>query len=254
MRIIVSPTKKMKIDDSLEIELTTPVFLKKTEQLLAYLQSLTYDQLKTLFQCNDKIAKENYERYENMDIHNAYSIALLSYDGIAFQYMAPHIFTKSQLEYIHSHLRIISAFYGVLKPFDKITPYRLEMQAKLNAPFSKTLYDFWKEHLYEEIIDDSQIVVNLASNEYSKAIRPYLKDSDLWVDVVFGELKGNKVVEKGVYVKMARGEMVRFMAENNVKNPEEMKRFNGLGYHYNDELSTKTKYVFIKGEEHEKSN
>lgn len=254
MRIIVSPTKKMKYDDSFITELTTPVFLEKTEELKVYLQSLSYEQLKDLFQCNDKIAKENYDRFESMNLDNASSIALLSYDGIAFQYMAPHIFTKQQLNYIRTHLRILSAFYGVVRPFDRITPYRLEMQAKLNAPFAKTLYEFWKDLLYQEVMDESGVVLNLASNEYSKAIKPYMKENEVWIDVVFGEFKGNKVIEKGVYVKMARGEMVRYMAENNIEDVEQIKLFNHLGYQYNEELSSKTKYVFIRRDINEKGN
>lgn len=246
MKIILSPTKKMRYDDSLNIPLSCPVYLEKTKVLCNYLKQLDYDSLKALFHCNDKIATLNYERYQTMDLNQSSSCALLSYDGIAFQYMAPQVFSLDYYQYVNEHLRILSAFYGVLKPMDKISPYRLEMQAKLNAPFASTLYEFWKDDLYREIIDDSHIILNLASTEYSKAVKPYLSKEDLWIDVVFGEFKGTKVIEKGVYVKMARGEMVRYMAEHHIEDVTKIQSFDRLGFKYHEELSTKTKYVFIK--------
>ena len=254
MRIILSPTKKMRIDDSLSFPLQTPVYLKKTKVLMDYLKSKTLKELQELFQCNEKIALQNYERFQEMDLNNQHSVALLSYDGIAFQYMAPQIFTQDYFEYVSKHLRILSAFYGVLKPFDAIMPYRLEMQAKLNAPFASTLYEFWKDDLYNEVIGESRLIINLASNEYAKSIKPYLKADDVWIDVVFGELKNNKVVEKGVYVKMARGEMVRYMAEHQIEDVHEIKNFNRLNFVYNESLSTEFKYVFIKENQDGKSN
>lgn len=251
MRIILSPAKKMREDDSLNYPLGKPVYLDKTNELLTYLKTLSYENLKNLFQCNDKIATLNYERYQTMQLDQAITPALLSYDGIAYQYMAPQIFTEDYFEYVEKHLRILSGFYGVLKPFDGVVPYRLEMQAKLNAPFAKNLYSFWKDDLYNEVMDDSHLIVNLASNEYSKSIKAYLKENDVWIDVIFGEYKNknNKVVEKGVYVKMARGEMVRYMAEHHIENIEDIKYFNRLGFVYNEDLSNEFKYVFIKGEE-----
>ncbi len=250
MRIILSPTKKMRSDDSLTFPFSTPVFLNKTKQLLEIIQTKTYDELKLLLNCNDKIAMQNYERFAHMNLESGLSPALLSYDGIAFQYMAPQIFEKDYYDYVNEHLRILSGFYGVLKPFDGITPYRLEMQTKMTP----TLYQFWKDDLYHEVIDESHIILNLASNEYSKAIKPYLSKEDIWIDVVFGEFKGSKVIEKGVYVKMARGEMVRYMAMNHIENVEDIRYFNQLGFKYNESLSTLTKYVFIKEEEINESN
>jgi len=254
MRIILSPTKKMKIDDSLDYPLSRPVYLEKTKRLLDYLKTLSYDELKKLLNCNDQITTLNFSRFEEMDLEKMLSCALLSYDGIAFQYMAPQVFTKDYFDYVKEHLRILSGFYGVLKPFDGVCCYRLEMQTKLNAPFASNLYDFWKDDLYNEVIDDSHIILNLASNEYSKCIKKYLKKEDLFVDVIFGEFKGNKVIEKGVYVKMARGEMVRYMAEHHIENLQDIKKFNRLGFRFDETLSTNTKYVFIKeNERNEKS-
>ena len=129
---------------------------------------------------------------------------------------------------------------------DGVTPYRLEMQAKTKAGDCSGLYEFWGGRLYEEVKDDSHVIINLASKEYSKCIETYLTPEDRYITCVFGELSGEKVVQKGTYAKMARGEMVRFMAERNVEEPEEIREFQRLGYKYREELSNETEYVFVK--------
>ncbi|GEM_PF-5370798 len=126
--------------------------------------------------------------------------------------MAPAIFEDGQHEYVKDHLRILSGFYGMLKPMDGVVPYRLEMQAKATVAGNKDLYEFWGDTLYIEVIDESRTIINLASKEYSKCIEKYLQPKGHYVTCVFGELDDGKVVQKGVYAKMARGEMVRFMS------------------------------------------
>ncbi|MDE7176453.1 MAG: peroxide stress protein YaaA [Lachnospiraceae bacterium] len=244
MKIILSPAKKMNVDtDSLEIQ-GMPVFLEQTEEILSWLKSKSYAELKKLWNCNDKIAEQNFDRLKHMDIRKQLTPAVLSYEGIAYQYMAPAVFEDGQLAYVQEHLRILSAFYGVLKPMDGVTPYRLEMQARASISGYKDLYDFWGIGLYEKVRDDSGVIINLASKEYAKCIEKYLKPKDTYITVTFGELSGGRIITKGTYAKMARGEMVRFMAENNVEDPEDMKAFNRLGYLYRDDLSSETEYVF----------
>ena len=153
-----------------------------------------------------------------MDIHKRLTPAILSYEGIAFQYMAPAVFEDSSFDYVQEHLRILSGFYGVLKPMDGVTPYRLEMQARAGIDAHKDLYDLWGERLYEEVRGESGEIINLASKEYSKCIEKYLKTDDLYITVNFCEMSGDKLVTKGTYAKMARGEMVRFMAENRIES------------------------------------
>ena len=150
------------------------------------------------------------------------------------------------LSYIQKNLRILSGFYGVLKPMDGVTPYRLEMQAKTVIDGIDGLYDFWGSSLYEEVVDDSHVIVNLASKEYAKCIEPYLKPEDRFITCVFGELSGGKVVQKNIYTKMARGEMIRFMAEKRLSDVEEMKAFDRLGYQFFEEFSSETKLVYLK--------
>ena len=135
----------------------------------------------------------------------------------------------------------------MLKPMDGVTPYRLEMQAKAGIGDTGDLYEFWGRSLYEETIDESGIIINLASKEYSRCIEKYLQSRDVYITCVFGELDGGKVKQKGTYAKMARGEMVRFMAENQVTEPEGLKGFDRMGYSFSEKFSTNTEFVFIRG-------
>ena len=127
-----------------------------------------------------------------------------------------------------------------------MTPYRLEMQTKVNLPNVKNLYEYWGEKIYREVSADTEVIVNLASKEYSKCVEKYLTPEVRYITCVFGEYKGDKVIEKGTYAKMARGEMVRFLAERKAERPEEMKLFCRLGYRYSETESTKDRYVFLK--------
>lgn len=246
MRIIISPAKKMNVDDD-SLEFTDlPVFLKDSEMIKEWLQSLSFEEAKKLWGCNEKLARKNYDNLKNMNLTNRLTPAILAYEGIQYQYMAPTVFEDKMFSYVQKHLRILSGFYGVLKPMDGVVPYRLEMQAKTNIDGVKGLYNFWGSRLYEEVVDDSHIIVNLASKEYSKCIEKYLTPEDCYVTCVFGELSNGKVVQKGTYAKMARGEMVRFMAENNISDVEDIKGFDRLGYQYSSEKSTDREYVFVK--------
>ena len=246
MRIIISPAKKMNVREDILNYRNLPVFLEETDRIMDWMKSLSLEEAKALWGCNEKLAKQNFERFAKMELRRRLTPAILSYEGIQYQYMAPAVFENQMLAYVQEHLRILSGFYGVLKPLDGVTPYRLEMQAKAKVDGAGDLYDFWGDRLYREVLDDSHIIINLASKEYSKCIEKYLLPKDRFITCIFGELSNGKVVQKGTYAKMARGEMVRFMAENNISKPEEMKQFNRLGYRFVDHLSTDMEYVFIK--------
>ena len=246
MRMIISPAKKMNTTpDILEFQ-GYPEFIEDTDILRRYISGLSYGEAKALWKCNDKIAEQNFERFRDMDLRRNLTPALIAYEGIQYQYMAPTVMDETSLAYLQEHLRILSGFYGILKPLDGVVPYRLEMQAKAKVDGAGDLYDFWGDRLYREVLDDSHIIINLASKEYSKCVEKYLLPKDRFITCIFGELSNGKVVQKGTYAKMARGEMVRFMAENNISEPEEMKQFNRLGYRFADHLSTDMEYVFIK--------
>ena len=246
MKLLISPAKKMRAEDFLPPR-TQPPLLEKSAQLLNYVRGLSLPQLKRLLACNESLAQEAFENFRAMELGRGTTPALLAYDGIQYKYMAPGVFTQAQLEYVGEHLRILSGFYGVLRPFDGVSPYRLEMQAKVKAPFCKNLYDFWGDSLYRTLTAGGEdTLLNLASAEYAKAVRPWVTPPVRWIDVTFGEADGDKVVEKGGYVKMARGEMVRFLAERNAETPEAAQGFDRLGYRFSPAHSTAASYVFLR--------
>lgn len=246
MRIIISPAKKMRVDtDSLPIQVL-PDFLPETERLLAALRAMTPKELQALWKCNDSIAALNVERLADMDLRCCLTPAILSYEGIQYQYMAPGVFETGQFAFIQEHLRILSGFYGLLRPFDGVTPYRLEMQAKLAVDGSKDLYAFWDDQLARRLASETDFVLDLASKEYSRAVEPHLPANVRLLRCTFGERQGSKVVEKGTLCKMARGQMVRWLAENNITDPENIREFHDLGYRYDPAESGEDHCVFIK--------
>lgn len=246
MRIILSPAKKMRYDENGPEVRDFPVFLSDAEKIMSVLKEKSFSELKALWACNEKITEQNIERLSSMDLREKLTPAILSYDGIAYQYMAPTVFETEMLSYVQEHLRILSGFYGIVRPMDGVTPYRLEMQAKLEMDGAKNLYDYWGDRLYKEVRDSSGIIINLASKEYAKCIEKYLQPSDRYISCNFFEEQEGKLVQKGVYCKMARGEMVRFMAENRVEEPEGIKDFAVMGYRYAKELSSEKEYIFVR--------
>ena len=246
MRIIIAPAKKMNIDLDSFVPAGLPQFLDQTARLKSALQAMSPKELQSLWKCNDAIAALNVERLRSMDLHSRLTPAVLAYEGIQYRYMAPGVFETSQLAYIREHLRILSGFYGLLRPFDGVTPYRLEMQARLSVDGHKDLYGFWGAKLADQLSTETDLVLNLASKEYSRAVEPHLPPAVRFLTCTFGELKGGKVVEKGTMCKMARGQMVRWLAENNVTDPEVIKDFADLDYRFSSVRSTVNNYVFIR--------
>lgn len=247
MKIIISPAKKMRVQTDLMEETGMPVFLEDAKLLHAILKEYSMEQLKKLFSANDAITRQNFERYQTMDLERSLTPAVLAYVGLQYQSMAPDIFTGAQWEYVKDHLRILSGFYGMLKACDGVVPYRLEMQAKLPVNEKKDLYEYWGSRIYKELTADGDtVIVNLASKEYSRAVEPWLKASDTFITCVFGTEQEGKVRVKATAAKMARGEMVRFMAANSVETDEQLKEFRGLGYRYREEYSCKNEYVYVQ--------
>lgn len=246
MRIIISPAKKMNVDtDSFAVE--APQFLAETERLKEALQAMSGQELQALWKCNDAIAKLNVERLRNMELRRNLTPAILSYEGIQYQYMAPGVMETGQLAYLREHLRILSGFYGLLRPFDGVTPYRLEMQAKLSVDGAKDLYAFWGGRLAEQLAAETDCVLNLASKEYSRTVEPHLPLGIRFLTCTFGEWKDGKVIEKGTVCKMARGQMVRWLAENRIEKPDDIRAFSDLEYRFDSEVSGKDHFVFTKG-------
>ena len=247
MRIIIAPAKKMSEDtDSFAVD-GLPVFLEQTEQLKAALQKLSPAELQAVWKCNDAITRLNVERLENMDLYRRLTPAILSYEGIQYRYMAPGVMETAHLDYLREHLRILSGFYGLLRPFDGVTPYRLEMQARLSVDGAGDLYAFWGGRLAQQLASETDWVLNLASREYSRAVEPHLPPGVGYLTCTFGQWRDGRVVEKGTACKMARGQMVRWLAENRVDRPEDIRAFSALGYRFDPELSGENRLVFLLG-------
>lgn len=275
IRIIISPAKKMNVADDYPVEVTVPCFLDRTEAVKEYLQGLDYGQLKEIWKCNDKIAELNQRRLRDMNLQERVTPAVLAYEGIQYQSMAPGVFEKAELDYVGEHLYILSGFYGILRAFDGVVPYRLEMQARLawqrdlEKEMTASLYDYWGDSLYrvltakaplqdaaqqaaaeqKTVQSENVVIVNLASKEYSKCIEPWLTEKEQYITCVFGEEDKytGKVKVKATAAKMARGAMVRFMAEKQVTEPEQIKKFDRMGYGYREDLSDDKTYVFVVG-------
>lgn len=248
MRIIISPAKKMNVDtDSLAPE-ALPQFLDETERIKSVMQGMTDGELQTLWRCSDTIARLNAERLRTMNLRSSLTPAILSYEGIQYRYMAPSVFEDRHFAYIREHLRILSGFYGMLRPFDGVTPYRLEMQAKLSLDGRKDLYHFWGDRPAKQLAQETDFILNLASAEYSRAVEPCLPHGVRFLTCTFGEERGGRVIEKGTMCKIARGQMVRWLAERNITAAEDIQAFQELGYRFAGAHSSKDHYVFIKGE------
>ncbi len=266
MKIIISPAKKMNENTDFFPAEEIPAFTERTKILLEKIKSLTCQEAREMWQCNQKLAELNYQRFRRMtpaglENLSAMTPALMAYEGIQYQYLSPMTFEEKAWQYAREHLRILSGFYGILRPFDGVFPYRLEMQAKLSADGCKNLYEFWGGSLYDSLISEEKgtrpVILNLASKEYSQCIEPCLKGPVRFITCVFGERRDGKIRQKATLAKMARGEMVRFLAENQIENPEDIKDFRGLGFAYSSEHSAVSvgklgqkleTYTFIKEE------
>lgn len=245
MKIIIAPAKKMIIDQDAFPTLTEPIYLDQTQQLLTQLQHLSYSEAKTLWHCSDKLAQPNYDWLQKIDLTRNRTPAILSYSGIQYRYMAPDVFTQSALDYLQANLRILSGFYGILRPFDGIVPYRLEMQARLAIGQAKNLYEFWGNQLYQALTPEPEPIINLASQEYAKTITPYLAPHQMMIDIVFASLVDGKLKTKATLAKMARGAMVRFMAEHQITDVTTIRTFDHPDYQFDATRSSANQLVFI---------
>lgn len=256
MKIIISPAKTMNVERDIHDIRFLPYFLDETKILMDEIRKLSFDESKALWKCNDKLAMLNFKRFSQMNLEENLTPAVFSYEGLQYKNMGPGVFSDAALEYIEKHLRILSGFYGVLRPFDGVTPYRLEMQAKLGVGEYRDLYEFWGRKIYEFIKrecreefcgkDKCFTILNLASKEYSRAVEKYIGADCRFVTVDFGQLSGGKVRQKATFAKMARGDMVRFLAEGNITDIEGIKDYDGFGFRFSEEFSRGERMVFVR--------
>lgn len=246
MIVVISPAKNMKPVKSTTPPKTVPMYINDTQQIISSLRSFTSWDIGTLMHINEKLALDSMDRFAHMHFDENGTSAIETYDGIQYKYLNPTTFSEEEKLFAQQHIRILSGAYGVIKPYDSIYEYRLEMQTKLKINQFKDLYDFWNRKIYESVIAESNIIINLASNEYSKTILPYLSENDKCITCTF------KVLHKGAYkvqataAKIARGKMVRYIVQNKIKCPKDIKKFDEDGYQFEESLSTDNNYIFLK--------
>ena len=228
---------------------TTPEYLEESQKIVDTLRSMDMVDLKKILGCSDPLAELNFERYQ--DFSGAKSLQALRYfDGIAYKALDVPSLTQEEYEFLASHLRILSGLYGILKPTDLISAYRLEMKTKLGVGDKKNLYAFWSDLLYKALSRDSDgVIVNLASKEYSQCIENYLK-GETYITCTFKVDKGKGLKVQSTAAKQARGHMVRWIAQHAIQSPEDIIKFDVDGYEFAPELSVTEgdvqEFVFVK--------
>lgn len=252
MLTILSPAKTLNLEkQELVSEYTIPAFIDGSEQLALELKKYSAKKLGELMKINSKLAQLNFERYQawnpNFNTENAKQ-AILSFKGDVYTGMSAETFNQNDFGFAQDNLAILSGLYGVLKPLDLMMPYRLEMGTPLKTRKWKNLYDFWGNKITEainEILNDD-VLINLASVEYFKVIDKELLNARI-ITPVFKENRNGTYKFVHVFGKKARGLMTRFIIQNKITNPDQIKLFDLEGYYYNDRLSTKLDWVFTRG-------
>lgn len=255
MITIISPATTMNFDRSLNLEITTPYFKDDINKLINLLQSLSKDEVSNIMNLSDDLSELNFNRYKELGKSTTVNApSILAFDGQVFNCINVDDFTSSDFEFANEHLRIMSGLYGALRPTDAISPYRLEMKAKLKNEEGNDLYKFWKdkitEYLKQQLLkQDNQVLVNLASNEYSKAINLKSLSKDFSViNIEFKDYKENLDAYKviGLYSKKARGYLTRYIIKNKIDNINDLKDFKHDGYEFNSSLSDDNNFIFTR--------
>ena len=248
MKIIISPAKKMRREEYVA-PLHRPMFLKEAGELLSFLRSLSDSEMAKVWKVKGALLSSSLSSLSMLSLEDIGSPAIFSYDGIQYTYMSPSSFTDSMLEYAEKNLRIISGLYGLLRPFDGVGTYRLEMESPISIPGYGDLYSYWGGKIASSLMEDDRLLVNLASAEYSKAVLPYLPSTVNVVTPVFLDWEKGRYVSKGVYAKMERGEMVRFLAETGAETVEDIMKFSSRGYEFSRFLSDSNTLCFVRKDE-----
>ena len=223
------------------------LFNEETKEIIKELRNLTPWDIQSIMKVNEKIAFQSYAYFQDFNFDEEGVCGLLAYDGLVFKNIKAEEFTSEDFDFAHNHVRILDAFYGIVNPLDGVLPYRLEMQYKININ-DKNLYKFWDNKLYKKLYSEDNVIVNLASEEYAKAVRTFLDKDDIFIDIDFKIHRDGKLKTMATWAKMARGQMIKYIVENRINNPEDLKDFTFNGYKFDTTLSTDKKYVFVKQE------
>lgn len=253
MIALLSPSKKLRAE-AYPGPSSAPLFQEKTEEIARLLQSWSPRKIAAFMKVSPTIAQENADRFSRMSFpleQNEASIqALFLFDGDAYQGLDARSLSAIATDHLSRHLRILSGLYGALRPTDLILPYRLEMGSGLSVGPNKNLYEFWREtittHLDELLAtSEDRAILNTASGEYSKAV-DFKKLNARVVEPIFLELKDNKYRKISVFMKKARGSMVRYMATEGIDRMDDIRSFNLDGYQWDASQSTNNQWVFTR--------
>jgi cytoplasmic iron level regulating protein YaaA (DUF328/UPF0246 family) len=238
MKIIISPAKKLS-DKKLPLKDVSELqFSNEAKYLVKELKNYQVNDIKKLMGLSDNLAQLNYERYHQWDLNSdQVNAAIHMFQGDVYQGIKAETLTANEIDFAQENLRILSGLYGLLKPLDLISPYRLEMGTKIKTKKGKNLYDFWGDKIRTILISEmksTEALVNLASNEYSKVLK--LNDFPKPVITpIFKDYKNGKLKVISFYAKRARGEMCNFIIKNKITNTKNLKMFSNLDYKFSDE-------------------
>lgn len=257
MLTLISPAKIQNFNrQNLIPDYTQPFFLKEASSLAKQLRSYSISELSGLMMINSKLAEENVTRYFRWEIpftpENSKQ-AVFVYNGEVYRGLDASSLSNDDIHYLQNHLRMMSGLYGILRPMDLIQPYRLEVKTKFHTESGEDLYSFWKPKVTKEIAkalkasDNPKVLLNLASTEYTKMIDlKQLKARIIGFDFLQYYPDTDRYKPITIYLKKARGLMVRYIAKNRISNPEDLKGFSAEGYWYSEKLSDENKMVFVR--------
>ena len=253
MKILISPAKSLDFDSNIDsLKCTQPVFLNKTSQINSVLKEKSPKDLMQLQGISQKLSDLNWKRNNDyVDNHNNKNSrpAVFAFNGDVYSGIDVKTLSEDKIYDLQKSLRILSGYYGVLKPLDLIQPYRLEMGTKLAVNGSENLYKFWSENITNSILDEmstEDLLINLASNEYFEAFDKKKFDGRI-ISPVFKDFKNGKLKIISFYAKKARGMMVRYIVDNDVSSYNELLGFNLGNYSYNEaETSDENFPVFTR--------
>ncbi|MEE1475939.1 YaaA family protein [Fusobacterium sp.] len=246
MKIIFSPSKEMKVGELNSPFSFSPKFKDESKEILNILKNLDKNQIEKIMKIKGELLEETYSNIINYDSRSDVK-AINLYNGVAFKKLEIEQYTSKELEYLNNSLIILSAMYGALNPFDNIKKYRLDMTMKISE---NSLYSFWSEkvtvYINELLSQDSEkILLNLASNEYSKIINKKTLNFKM-VTVDFKEFKNGKYSSVSSFSKQGRGILLDYLIKNQITNIEDIKKFSKEGYSFNSELSNENTIIFSR--------
>lgn len=252
MLIVVSPAKKLDFESECAFtEQSEPAFLNKTNILAKELKKLQSQDIAKLMKLSSNLSELNFKRFQNFKSNfnpSTSKQAVFAFNGDTYTGLDIHSFSTREIKVAQKSLRILSGLYGILKPMDLIQAYRLEMGTRFKFKDFKNLYEYWKEDVTNKINTDlkkEKVLVNCASTEYFSVIDQKLIKGEI-ITPVFKEMRNGELKIISFSAKRARGMMVKYLIQNSIKEPKDIKFFNEDNYLYSKEHSTENEYVFVR--------